>query len=88
MPDDRTILVETFIDPSGEQSLAVLSPFGGRLHHALKLALSGVIRQRLGFSPACLHSNDGLLFRLPMHGRAAAGPLRRADTGICRAVDS
>ena len=66
VPDDRTILVETFIDQSGEQSLAVLSPFGGRLHHALKLALSGVIRQKLGFSPACLHSNDGLLFRLPM----------------------
>jgi ATP-dependent helicase Lhr and Lhr-like helicase len=65
VPDDRTVLVETFVDPAGEQSLAVLSPFGGRLHHALKLALSGVIRRRLGFSPACLHSNDGLLFRLP-----------------------
>jgi ATP-dependent Lhr-like helicase len=66
VPDDRTILVETFIDPSGERSLAVLTPFGGRLHHALKLALSGVIRQRLGLTPACLHSDDGLLFRLPM----------------------
>ena len=66
IPDDRTILVETFIDPAGEQSLAVLSPFGGRLHHALKLALSGVIRRRLGVSPACMHSNAGLLFRLPM----------------------
>ncbi len=65
VPDDRTVLVETFVDPAGEQSLAVLSPFGGRLHHALKLALSGMIRRRLGFSPACLHSNDGLLFRLP-----------------------
>ncbi len=66
IPDDRTILVETFIDQTGEQSLAVLSPFGGKLHHALKLALSGVIRRRLGISPACLHSNHGLLFRLPM----------------------
>jgi ATP-dependent helicase Lhr and Lhr-like helicase len=66
VPDDRTILVETFIDPSGELSLAVLTPLGGRLNHALKLALTGVIRQRLGLSPACLHSNDGLLFRLPM----------------------
>ena len=66
VPDDRTILVETFVDPSGELSLAVLTPLGGRLHHALKLALTGVIRQRLGLSPACLHSNDGLLFRLPM----------------------
>ncbi len=65
VPDDRTILVETFIDPAGELTLAVLTPFGGRLHHALKLALSGVIRQRLGLTPACLHSDQGLLFRLP-----------------------
>ena len=66
VPDDRTILVESFLDPTGEQSLAVLTPLGGRLHHALKLALSGVIRERLGVSPACLHSNDGLIFRLPL----------------------
>jgi ATP-dependent Lhr-like helicase len=66
VPDDRSILVETFIDPSGELSLAILTPLGGRVHHALKLALAGVIRQRLGLSPACLHSNQGLLFRLPM----------------------
>ncbi len=66
VPDDRTILVESFIDPTGEQSLAVLTPLGGKLHHALKLALSGVIRGRLGLSPACLHSNSGLMFRLPM----------------------
>src|SRR5262249_26874264 len=66
VPDDRSILVETFIDPAGELSLAVLTPLGGKVHHALKLALSGVIRERLGLSPACLHSNEGLMFRLPM----------------------
>ena len=65
VPDDRTILVETFLDPAGELGLAVLTPFGGRLHHALKLALVGRIRQRLGITPACLHADDGLLFRLP-----------------------
>jgi ATP-dependent Lhr-like helicase len=65
VPDDRTILIETFRDPAGELGLAVLTPFGGKLHHALKLALAGRIRHRFGFSPACLHSDDGLLFRLP-----------------------
>ena len=60
VPDDRTILVETFVDPAGELGLAVLTPFGGRLHHALKLALSGRIRQRFGLTPACLHADDGL----------------------------
>ena len=48
MPDDRTILVESFVDPAGELGLAVLTPFGGRLHHALKLALSGGSADRSG----------------------------------------
>jgi ATP-dependent helicase Lhr and Lhr-like helicase len=65
VPDDRTILIETFLDQAGELGLAVLSPFGGKFHHALKIALLGKIRHRFGLSPACLHSDDGLLFRLP-----------------------
>jgi len=39
VPDDRTVLVEAFTDPAGETGLAVLTPFGNRLHHALKLAI-------------------------------------------------
>jgi ATP-dependent helicase Lhr and Lhr-like helicase len=66
VPDDHTILIESFLDQTGELSLAVLSPFGGKLHYALKLALSGRIRDRFGLSAACLHSDDGILFRLPM----------------------
>ena len=65
MPDDRTILVETFRDPAGELGLAVLSPFGGRIHQALKLALLGRIRRRLGIQASCLHGDEGLLIRLP-----------------------
>ena len=65
VPDDRTVLIETFRDPAGEVGLAVLSPFGGKLHLALKLALQGRLRQRLGISAACLHADDGLLIRLP-----------------------
>jgi ATP-dependent Lhr-like helicase len=65
VPDDRTILVETFRDPAGELGLAVLSPLGGRVNQALKLAVLGRIRQRYGFQASCLHGNDGLLIRLP-----------------------
>ena len=65
VPDDRTILVETFRDPSGEVGLAVLCPLGGKINMALKLALQGRLRQRLGITPACLHADDGLLLRLP-----------------------
>jgi ATP-dependent Lhr-like helicase len=65
VPDDRTILLETFRDPAGELSLAILSPWGGKVHHALKIALSGLFRQRFGIQASCLHGDDGLLFRLP-----------------------
>jgi ATP-dependent Lhr-like helicase len=65
IPDDRTVLIETFRDPAGEVGLAVLTPFGGKLHMALKLAMQGRLRQRLGISVACLHADDGLLIRLP-----------------------
>ncbi len=65
IPDDRTILIESFPDQSGELALAVLTPFGGKLHLGLKLALLGRLRRRFGLTPACLHADDGLLFRLP-----------------------
>ena len=65
MPDDRTVLVEAFRDPAGEMALAVLTPFGGKLHLALKFALLARLRDRLGLTAACLHGDDGLLFRLP-----------------------
>jgi ATP-dependent Lhr-like helicase len=84
VPDDRTVLVETFLDPAGELGLALLTPFGGRLHQALKLALCGAIRQRFGFVPACLHADAGLLFRLPQMEEPPLGVLARltADEGV------
>jgi ATP-dependent Lhr-like helicase len=65
VPDDRTVLIETFRDPAGELGLTVLTPFGGKLHQALKLALQARLRERLGIAVSCLHGNDGILIRLP-----------------------
>ncbi len=65
VPDDRTVLVEAFKDPAGELGLAVLSPFGHKLHHALKLVIGARLRTRLGIEVAALHDDDGVLFRLP-----------------------
>ncbi len=67
LPDDRTVIVETFRDPAGELGLAVLTPWGSKLHHALKLALQGYLRDRLGIVVSCLHADDGVLVRLPDH---------------------
>lgn len=64
-PDDRTILVESFRDEAGELGVAVLSPFGGKVHHGLKLVIQAQLHQRLGISVSGLHSDDGVIFRLP-----------------------
>jgi ATP-dependent Lhr-like helicase len=65
-PDDRTVLVETFRDQTGEANLAILSPWGGRLHHTLKLVIQAHFRDRLGIELAAHHGDDGILLRLPL----------------------
>ena len=49
VPDDRTVLIETFRDPAGELGLAVLTPFGGKLHHGAEAGPAQArLRERLG----------------------------------------
>jgi ATP-dependent Lhr-like helicase len=81
-PNDQTVLVESFVDQTGEVGMAVLTPFGGKLHQGLKLALAGRLRERLGVSVACLHGDDGLLIRIP---RTEEPPLDLLD-GLTREV--
>ena len=86
-PDDRTVLVETFRDPAGELGLAVLTPFGGQLHHALKLALQGQLAAAAGHRrrpPSRRRRPPD-----PPAGdrRPAARPLRGPDRRTRRAFD-
>jgi ATP-dependent helicase Lhr and Lhr-like helicase len=64
LPTDRKLLVEASRDPLGDWQVILLSPFGQRLHLALRLALEGALRRRLGYRPPCLHHDDGVLVRL------------------------
>jgi ATP-dependent Lhr-like helicase len=64
LPTDRTLLIEAARDPLGDWQVVLLSPFGNRLHLSLRLALESRLRERLGYSPQCLHHNDGILIRL------------------------
>jgi ATP-dependent Lhr-like helicase len=65
VPDDRTVLVEAFLDEVGETVVAVLTALGSKLNHALKLIILARLRDRLAIDVAGLHSDDGILFRLP-----------------------
>jgi ATP-dependent Lhr-like helicase len=65
LPDDRTIVVERFRDELGDWRLAVHSPFGAQVHAPWALAAAARIRESTGLDVQVLHSDDGLILRLP-----------------------
>jgi ATP-dependent Lhr-like helicase len=65
LPDDRTIVVERFRDELGDWRMAVHSPFGAQVHAPWALAAAARIREMTGLDAQVLHSDDGLVLRLP-----------------------
>src|SRR5207244_2222631 len=48
VPDDRNLVVERFRDEVGDWRVCLHTPFGGRVHAPLALALEARLRERLG----------------------------------------
>ena len=65
LPTDKRIVLETFPDEVGAARLAVLSVFGGRVHQALRIALTALIKNELGIEPETVSGDNGVLVRLP-----------------------
>ncbi len=65
LPDDRTILVERFRDELGDWRIAVHSPFGAQVNQPWALALSARLRESSGLDVQAMHSDDGIVLRLP-----------------------
>jgi ATP-dependent Lhr-like helicase len=65
LPDDRTILVERFRDELGDWRLVVHSPFGAQVNAPWGLALVARLRERYGVDVQSMHSDDGIVLRLP-----------------------
>ncbi|HEX2053536.1 MAG TPA: DEAD/DEAH box helicase [Actinomycetota bacterium] len=65
LPTDRTIVVERFRDELGDWRLAILSPFGARVHAPWALAIENQVRGRLGLEVQTMHTDDGIVVRLP-----------------------
>ncbi len=66
IPDDQTILIESFYDELGDPRIVILSPYGGRVHLPWKLAILAQFRQSLNVEPESLHSDGGIVFRYPV----------------------
>ena len=65
VPDDRTIVVERFRDEVGDWRVCVHTPFGGRVHAPLALALEARLQERLGVDARALWTDDGIAMHLP-----------------------
>ncbi len=65
VPDDRTVVVERFRDEVGDWRVCILTPFGGRVHAPLALALEARLREKLGVDVRALWTDDGIAMQLP-----------------------
>ena len=65
LPDDQTIVVERFRDELGDWRVALHSPYGAQVHAPWALAIAGRLRERYGVDVQAMHSDDGIVLRLP-----------------------
>ncbi|MCK9897383.1 helicase-related protein, partial [Frankia sp. AgB32] len=65
LSDDRTIVVERFRDELGDWRLAVHSPFGAPVNAPWALALGARLREQYGTEVQIMHTDDGIVARIP-----------------------
>ena len=65
LPTDKTIVVERFRDEIGDWRVAVLTPFGARVHAPWALAARHRYRDTHGTDVDMIWADDGMLFRFP-----------------------
>jgi ATP-dependent Lhr-like helicase len=64
-PSDKVLLVECFLDEVGDWRVAILSPFGARVHAPWATAVAGRLRDEATGEVDLMWSDDGIVFRLP-----------------------
>jgi ATP-dependent Lhr-like helicase len=74
VPDDRTLVVERFRDELGDWRLVVHSPYGALVHAPWALAMAARLRERYGVDAQAVHSDDGIVLRIPDTGESDVTP--------------
>ncbi len=65
VPDDRTIVIEQSRDDLGDWRVAVLTPFGSRIHAPWAMAATVRVRDEAGLDVEVMWSDDGFVVRYP-----------------------
>ena len=63
IPDDQTIVIESFFDELGDPRVVLLSPFGRRIHYALRLVIVAQVQKYLQIELESIDGDSGILFR-------------------------
>jgi ATP-dependent Lhr-like helicase len=79
VPDDRTIIIERYLDEVGDWRVCVLTPFGGKVHAPWAMAIGAMVRERSDLEIDVLWTDDGIVARFP---EADAPPPRRSRCPI------
>jgi ATP-dependent Lhr-like helicase len=86
VPDDRTIVVERYVDEVGDWRVCVLSPFGGKVHAPWAMAIGAMVRERSDVEIDVLWTDDGIVARFPEAERAPAPELVIPDPDRAEAL--
>jgi ATP-dependent Lhr-like helicase len=86
LPDDRTILVERFRDELGDWRIAIHSPFGAQVNQPWSLALTARLRESYGVDVQSMHSDDGIVLRLPETDEVPTGAFAVFEPGEVEAA--
>ncbi|MDR1428152.1 MAG: DEAD/DEAH box helicase, partial [Bifidobacteriaceae bacterium] len=65
LPDDRTIVIERFTDELGDWRVVIHSLWGARVNGPWAAVLSARLREQYGLDAQVLHSDDGIMLRMP-----------------------
>lgn len=86
LPDDENIVIERYHDELGDLRLCVLTPLGGRVHAPWCLAVVARLRERLGYDPESMWTDDGFVIRLPPRDVPEVRDARDAHDGATELV--
>ncbi|MGI9189066.1 MAG: Lhr family helicase [Longimicrobiaceae bacterium] len=64
VPSDRAVVLERFVDEVGDWCVAILTPFGSRVHAPWTMAVAARLRQEHGIEVDSMWADDGIVFRL------------------------
>ncbi|GIG21900.1 DEAD/DEAH box helicase [Cellulomonas chitinilytica] len=77
VPTDTVLVLERFRDELGDWRVVLHSPYGARVHAPWAIVIGARLREKYGVDAAAMHSDDGIVLRLP--DVLDAGDLATAD---------